>query len=113
MPNFIAGEDNAKSVQDMAFNAMDEFFLLIDKQLENQQWWYKDQWSAMDAYLYWCFWRVQGAGYHVSNFPHFSDHAQRMEQRPAVQRAIARDEEATRTLESEGLLFKPKNLNGN
>ncbi|WP_137165406.1 glutathione S-transferase family protein [Salinimonas lutimaris] len=110
MPAFFAGEDNAKAVQDKAFDAMDEFFALIDKRLEGQQWWYKDQWSAMDAYLYWCFWRVQGAGYHVEKFPHYCAHAQRLEQRPAVQRAIARDNEASSQLESEGLLFKPKNI---
>tara|TARA_R110002012_G_scaffold232533_3_gene405352 strand:+ start:1133 stop:1810 length:678 start_codon:yes stop_codon:yes gene_type:complete len=110
MPSFFAGEDNAKTVQDIAFKAMDEFFQLIEKQLEDQQWWYGDQWSAMDAYLYWCFWRVQGAGYHVERFPNFCAHSHRMEQRPAVKRAIARDNEASAILESEGLLFQPKNL---
>lgn len=110
MPAFFAGEDNAKTVQDIAFNAMDEFFQLIDNQLADQQWWYQDQWSAMDAYLYWCFWRVQGAGYPVEKFPHYCAHAQRMEQRPAVKKAIARDEEAIKVLESEGLLFTPKKI---
>jgi len=110
MPSFFAGEDNAIAVQDIAVGAMDEFFGLIDKRLDEQQWWYGDEWSAMDAYLYWCFWRVQGAGYHVEKFPNYSNHAIRMEQRPAVKRAIARDNEASKILESEGLLFKPKNL---
>ena len=110
MPSFFAGEDNARTVQDIAINAMDEFFGLIDKRLDEKQWWYGDEWSAMDAYLYWCFWRVEGAGYHVDKFPNYCDHARRMEQRPAVQRAIARDNEASKILESEGLLFKPKNL---
>lgn len=108
MPSFFAGEDYAKEVQDIAFNTMDEFFQLAENQLADNQWWYGDQWSAMDAYLYWCFWRVQGAGYHVDKFPNFCAHAKRMEQRPAVKRAIARDEEALKTLESEGLVFKPK-----
>ncbi len=110
MPSFFAGEDNAIAVQDIAVGAMDEFFGLIDKRLDEQQWWYGDEWSAMDAYLYWCFWRVQGAGYHVEKFANYSNHAIRMEQRPAVKRAIARDNEASKILESEGLLFKPKNL---
>lgn len=108
MPSFFAGENNAKTVQDIAFKAMDEFFQLIEKHLDKGQWWYGDQWSAMDAYLFWCFWRVQGAGYHVDKFPNFCVHSQRMEQRPAVKRAIARDNEASKLLESEGLLFTPK-----
>jgi glutathione S-transferase len=110
MPSFFAGEDNAKTVRDIAFKAMDEFFQLIEKQLHDQQWWYRDQWSAMDVYLYWCFWRVKGAGYPVDQFPSFCAHAQRIEQRPAVKRAIARDEEAMKILESEGLLFTPNEI---
>ncbi|WP_076536567.1 glutathione S-transferase family protein [Shewanella sp. UCD-KL21] len=112
MPSFFAGDENAKRVQDIAINAMDEFFHLIDDRLSHQDWWYKEQYSAMDAYLYWCFWRVQGAGYHVDKFPNYCEHAKKMEQRPAVQRAIARDEQAAKLLESEGLLFKPKPIKG-
>lgn len=110
MPMFFAGDDNAKVVQDIAINAMDEFFQLIDDRLSNQQWWYKEQYSAMDAYLYWCFWRVQGAGYPTTKFANFCEHAQRVTQRPAVQRAIARDEQATKQLAKEGLLFTPKQI---
>ncbi|MCF4010014.1 glutathione S-transferase family protein [Rheinheimera sp. UJ63] len=108
MPSFFAGEDNAKTVQDLAFKAMDEFFQLIDKTLSDQKWWYSDNWSAIDAYLHWCFWRVQDAGYPVEKYQHFCDHAERMAQRPAVKRAIARDNAASLILESEGLLFKPQ-----
>jgi glutathione S-transferase len=110
MPSFFAGESNAKTVQDIAFGAMDEFFHLIDKQLCGQQWWYEDEWSAVDAYLYWCFWRVQGAGYAVEKFPSYCAHAKRMEERPSVIRAVARDNDAVKILESEGLTFVPKKV---
>lgn len=110
MPSFFAGESNAKTVQGIAFDAMDEFFHLIDKRLDDQQWWYEDEWSAVDAYLYWCFWRVQSAGYAVDKFPSYCAHAKRMEARPAVKRAIARDNEATKILGSEGLIFTPKKV---
>jgi len=110
MPSFFAGEEHAKKVQDIAINAMDEFFHLINNRLSEQQWWYEDQWSAMDAYLYWCFWRVKGAGYPVEKFPHYCAHADKMEQRASVKRVNERDDAALKILESEGLIFTPKKI---
>lgn len=107
MPMFFAGQDHAAAVKAAGYKAMDEYFQLIEDRLQSQSWWYGDLWSAMDGYLYWVFSRVEGAGYDVSRFPRFQAHARRIEQRPAVQRAIAREEEASRVLESEGLLFVP------
>ena len=52
-------------------------------------------------------WRVEGAGYDVARFPRFRAHARAMEARPAVQRAIAREEAAHAQLEAEGLAFVP------
>jgi glutathione S-transferase len=86
---------------------MTEFFELIENRLTDQPWWYGGQWSAMDAYLYWVYWRVSGADYDVTPFPSFKDHFDRMEERPAVQRAWQRENAATAQLEAEGLNFKP------
>ena len=86
---------------------MDEHFALIEARLEESPWWYGEQWSAMDAYLYWIFWRVEGAGYDVGRFPRFCDHKAHMESRPAVQRALAREAAADAILEQEGLRFTP------
>ncbi|MGL6162225.1 hypothetical protein [Microbulbifer sp.] len=61
----------------------------------------------MDAYLYWIHWRVVGANYDSSHFPRFDDHARRMEERPAVNRALAREAQLQATLEAEGLVFTP------
>lgn len=107
MPNFFAAKDAAQSVWEKGCEAMTEFFRLIDDRLTGQDWWYGDQWSAMDAYLYWVFWRVEGADFDVTPYPSFKAHAARMEERPAVQRALQRESEATETLKNEGLLFTP------
>jgi glutathione S-transferase len=61
----------------------------------------------MDAYLYWVFWRVEGAEFPVKEYPCFCDHAGRMEERPSVLRAVAREDEMTAQLEAEGLVFTP------
>jgi hypothetical protein len=43
----------------------------------------------------------------VSRFPRFTAHARAMERRSAVARALAREEEAQRQLEAEGVAFLP------
>lgn len=107
MPMFFAGPDNAAIVKHTAEKAMDEYFQLIEDRLAAGSWWYGGDWSAMDGYLYWVFWRVEGAGYDVSRYPRFAAHARAMEARPAVQRAVAREEAAQAQLEAEGLAFVP------
>lgn len=107
MPMFFAGPDNAVEVKHTAEKAMDEYFQVIEDRLDVGPWWYGAEWSMMDGYLYWIFWRVEGAGYDVSRFPRFTTHARAMEARPAVQRAIAREEAAQAQLEAEGLAFVP------
>jgi glutathione S-transferase len=107
MPQFFASEDAAQSVWEKGCGAMTEFFGLIENRLTNQPWWYGDQWSAMDAYLYWVFWRVEDAEFDVTSFPQFREHSDRMEKRRAVQRALQREDAAIAQLEAEGLNFKP------
>jgi glutathione S-transferase len=107
MAPFIAGMECAGKVWRAACKAMVENFEIIEDRLADRSWWYGDEWSAMDAYLYWVFWRVEGAEFDTSGYPRFADHASRMEARPAVQRTLAREETASRQLEAEGLLFVP------
>jgi glutathione S-transferase len=107
MPMFFAGPDNAAVVKRTAEQTMDEYFQLVEDRLAHGPWWYGAAWSAMDGYLYWVFWRVEGAGYDVSRFPRFTAHARAMERRSAVARALAREEEAQRQLEAEGVAFLP------
>lgn len=106
-PQLVAGPEIAAAVYRAASEAMKEFFQLVEDRLGGSPWWYGDAWSAMDAYLYWVFWRVQGAAFDVEPYPLYCDHARRMQQRPAVQRALAREAEAERQLEAEGLSVIP------
>lgn len=107
MPQFFANEEAVQSVWEKACHAMVEFFAYIDDRLATRPWWYGDQWSAMDAYLYWIFWRVEGADFDAAKYTHFKDHFNRMEQRPSVQRAWQREKRVQSELEAEGLNFTP------
>ncbi len=104
-PPAFAGMEAAKAVWTLGCEAMDEYFDLINKRLQDQPWWYGDQWSAMDAYLYWVFSRVCDGNYAVESYGNYADHKTRMELRPSVQKTLARDAEAQAELEAEGLVF--------
>jgi len=110
MPQFFAAPDAARSVFDAGCKAMHEYFQLVEERLAIGPWWYGDTWSAMDGYLNWVFWRVEGANFPAADYPGFSDHAMRVEQRPAVQRALAREQAAQAELEAKGLAFIPPPL---
>ena len=111
IPHFVAGPEVARAVYDAACKAMQPNFELIDRRLAQAgPWWYGAQWHAMDAYLYWVFWRVEGAEFDLSGYRNFTAHARAMEQRAAVQRAIAREGQMTAQLEAEGLVFTPPPL---
>ena len=107
MPQFFATEDAARSVWEKGCEAMTEYFGLVNDRLSGQPWWYGDTWSVIDAYLYWIYWRCEGADYDVGPFAYFSAHAARMEERPSTQRALALEAKLQAQLESEGLAFAP------
>lgn len=110
MPNIFAVEDAARSVWEMGCESMNEHFDLINQRLSGQNWWYGDQWSVMDAYLYWVYWRCEGAHYDVSPYENYQAHSERMEARPSTQRALAREAAAQAQLEAEGLAFQPPSM---
>jgi glutathione S-transferase len=110
MPDFFAGPDNSAAVKRTGSKAMDEYFQLVDERLADRPWWYGQTWSVMDGYLYWIFWRVEGAGYDVSRYPNFSAHARASEGRPAVQRALAIEAAAHAQLDAEGVAFTPPKI---
>ncbi len=110
MPQFFAGAEAMQAVWEKGCESMDEYFHMINKRLQEKQWWYGDEWSAMDAYLYWVFWRVAGANYDTDRFSAFTRHFEAMEQRPSVQKVIAKEAEMQATLKAEGLLVAPPQM---
>lgn len=107
MPTFFAGDDAAKNVWQKGCEAMVEYFNLIDQRLDDRPWWYGDEWSIMDAYLFWVYWRCAGAEFDTGPYGNFQGHFERMEARPSTQRAVAREAEMQAQLEAEGLAFTP------
>jgi glutathione S-transferase len=92
-----------KALEMMAFQ-LNRF----EARLEQQPWLAGQQWSVLDAYLHWVWFRITGAGFDPAPFPRIAAHYARTLERPSVQRALAREAEAVRDLESRGLMPRPR-----
>lgn len=110
LPQIFATPEATRSVWEKACETMREYFALVEDRLADRPWWFGDRWSAMDAYLNWVFWRVEGAGFPVADYPCFTDHGQRMTARLSFRRAMEIEAAATAMLEAEGLAFRPAAL---
>lgn len=78
-----------------------------ERRLSRQPWMLGERWSMVDAYVQWVWWRITGAGFPAAPFPHLADSVRRTEERPAFQRARAREIAAEQELAAQGALFVP------
>jgi glutathione S-transferase len=78
-------------------------FAILEQRLADREWLYED-WSIVDAYQPWCWFRAIGSGMDGSDFPRCAEHAQRCERRPSVARALEREASAYSQLLSSGSL---------
>lgn len=91
--NFCDLPDSADNVKALATKATAANFALIEKALAGKEWVFGD-WSVADAYIFVFFSWATKLGLDVSAYPNYGKHAERMKQRPAVQRALAREADA-------------------
>lgn len=113
LPQFfcdVAG--GPERVREMADAAMSLQLGPLDSRLASQPWLLGADWSILDAYLYWVWFRITGAGFPGEKFPNITAHAKRMEERPAVKRALAREAQAEADLEAKGLAVKFEKMAG-
>lgn len=104
MPHFFCDLDGAPArVRELGATAMAFQLAGVERDLAAAPWLLGDDWSILDAYLHWVWFRITGAGFDTTPFPAITDHARRMEQRPAVQRALARERDAEQALAAQGV----------
>ncbi len=96
-----------KTVRPFAMKDMHKIMKMIEARLENGPWWYGDTWSAVDGYLYWVCSRVMSGGFPLNEYVNLSRHFDMSNERPAVQRAMAREAVNIEILKSEGLIKAP------
>ena len=107
--NFIADAETAfELVRPAGTQAMMPVMALIENRLENGPWWYGDDWSIIDGYLFWVWARITGVGFPQDHFPRIRAHAENIQKRPSVQRAMQRELVCVDQLKSEGNYRAPR-----
>ena len=104
-------EDKALSfeiVRPVGIQEMHKIMEMIDVRLENGPWWYGDTWSVVDGYLYWVWGRITGVGYPGEAFKNIQRHYALSNERPAVQRAMAREAANVEILKADGHYIAPR-----
>jgi len=87
---------------EQAIEAIRGPFDLIEQRLQTRPWMF-GHYSVVDAFVYWIWDQAAIGGFAGSAYPRIGEHAARVEQRPAVQRALAREHDALAWLEQNGL----------
>jgi glutathione S-transferase len=64
----------------------------VEQRLGDSQWWYGQQWSTMDAYIFWVVSRAASCDLDLSLVPNIERHKHDMLKREAVQRALAKEQ---------------------
>jgi glutathione S-transferase len=110
VPTFFCDlEGGPERVYAMGTQAMRQQIAPAEQRLADQPW-MLSEWSALDAYIFWIWFRITGAGFDDGEFPHLADHHRRMLERPGVKAMLAREAEGQGQLEKEGNAFKPPSL---
>jgi len=100
---FCDHADGRERLRELAKQAMAPNFAIIEQRLERGGW-ALGEWSMLDAYYYWVWYRTcVGSDFDARPYPHYAAHAQRVEQRPSVQRALAREQAAMAQLSAANL----------
>ena len=80
-----------------------EAFALLEQRLDGREWLY-GEWSLVDAYMLWLWFRATGSGMDGVAFPRCADHARRCERRPSVARVLDREEQELARFHAEGTI---------
>jgi glutathione S-transferase len=100
---FCDAPESADRTRALAAHALRDCFMVAEERLGNREWFYED-WSVVDAYLLWAWFRAVGSGMGSDGLPHCAEHAARCELRPSVARTLDREESTYVELLASGAL---------
>lgn len=95
--------ESFESIRAIARGQLEAAFAILERRLGDHAWLY-GEWSIVDAYMLWLWFRSTGSGMDGSPFPRCADHARRCERRPSVARVLEREEEELARLRADGKL---------
>ncbi len=102
-PGAFCDQDEAslEPIKLAARKELEKAFAILEARLGDREWLYGD-WSIIDAYMLWLWFRAVGSGMNPTPFPRCADHARRTEARPAVARVLDREEAEFARFQEEG-----------
>ncbi|GGX63175.1 glutathione S-transferase [Litorimonas cladophorae] len=104
VPHFFCDiETGPERVAQLATKTLREQLVYFEDVLDNQPWLTGTDFTIIDAYLHWVWFRVTGAGFDPTDFPSISAHYAKTLKIPAVQKALDQESRAEAYLESQGL----------
>lgn len=74
----------------------------LEDHLADRPWWYGEDWSIIDTYLWWAYTNAEIGGFSIAAFPRVQAHRERNEALPQLQRALAREAAAVAAREETG-----------
>jgi len=103
-PETICSQPEAlHSIRRIAADQLARSFAALNERLDGREWLF-DGWSLADAYLQWLWYRATLSGFDGTGFARCADHSLRCQQRPSVERALARERLEIREREASGEL---------
>ena len=108
--NFTSKDGDLTGIRETAIAAMAPFIAMINERLSGQPWWYGQDWSIVDAYISWVWWRLDVVDYPGETFQHLQNHTERNQQRPSVVRAMASEMRYARQMKADGLQVPHRDL---
>lgn len=94
---------SADRTRALAAQALRECFEIVEERLAGGGWLY-DEWSIVDAYLLWAWFRAVGSGMDAACLTGCAEHAARCELRASVARALDREESTYAEMSANGVL---------
>lgn len=90
--------------KEMAMESMHTKFSIIEERLSKAPWFLGENWSVIDAYLFWVWFRLNRTGFNFKPYPAFADHYKRIQKRPSVIKAMKIEQNAGIILHEKGLM---------
>ncbi len=108
LPQMITTQaEQAASIRDKAREVLTAQLAPMEQRLAGQAWMLGNDWSIIDAYLAWIWFRTTGAGFDPQTFPAVNSHYAAASARPSALAALAHEAQAQDELKARGLFFQP------
>ncbi|HVO55629.1 MAG TPA: glutathione S-transferase family protein [Solirubrobacterales bacterium] len=103
-PSVCSGEESAwEGIRLKARRELEAAFKILEARMDEREWLF-GEWSIVDVYMSWLWFRAVGSGMPGTPFPRCGDHALRCEERPSVARVLDLEEVEFDRFTAEGVV---------